>query len=228
MNSLRSALFSSTAAVLLCGLSHVADAAELDDATIRQMDATFADQRTRTSLTKRLRTSPILCTEVAPGQEICTWKITQRMSMWESLHEMVDTKYPVNVVCQVPMNDGSRSVGTCTIHARESIGSMRPPSRAKDRSRRLKKIEELKPKAWEVIDAYLTPLELSRLVGQGPTSCTLADDVRFCLWKATSQTEGHGLLADAIGTMKKVRLRCEMPADGSPRAKGSCRVEIGD
>jgi len=51
----------------------------------------------------------------------------------------------------------------------------------------------------------------------------------LCTWRATSGTYGHGTLAMSIGAdmSKKVRLRCQLPADGTPRAADSCNVEIG-
>ncbi|MHC4448388.1 MAG: hypothetical protein ACYSXF_11520 [Planctomycetota bacterium] len=76
----------------------------------------------------------------------------------------------------------------------------------------------------------VTLADLSRLVGAAPDECTAASGgLRFCLWRTTNRTFGHGTLAMWIGASKgkKIRLRCLLPDDGSPRRPGSCSAEVG-
>jgi hypothetical protein len=75
-----------------------------------------------------------------------------------------------------------------------------------------------------------TLLEISLLIGEAPDECSPAEPgIRVCLWRATSRTRGHGMLAATIEapSRKKLRLECRLPADGSAREPGSCKVEIG-
>ena len=90
--------------------------------------------------------------------------------------------------------------------------------------------EELARRAAAALAQARTPLEISRLVGAAPDQCVSPQPgVLACLWRATSRTQGHALLAATIEApqRKKLRLECRLPADGSARAPDSCRVEIG-
>ena len=71
--------------------------------------------------------------------------------------------------------------------------------------------------------------QLVSLMGAAPDSCAvLGDGTRGCAWFATSAVYGHGTLAFSLpaSTEDRVRMRCVLPADGSPRADGSCHLEV--
>jgi hypothetical protein len=52
--------------------------------------------------------------------------------------------------------------------------------------------------------------------------------MRSCSWLATGRTYGHGTLAVSLAApvREKIELQCALPADGTPRATGSCRVAV--
>jgi hypothetical protein len=92
--------------------------------------------------------------------------------------------------------------------------------------------ERVKREAHARIAAARTLVALSRLVGAAPDQCVpspLDPGRQVCLWRATSQTQGHGTLAVSVlaPLQKKVRMSCELPLDGGPRDADSCFVEEG-
>jgi hypothetical protein len=90
--------------------------------------------------------------------------------------------------------------------------------------------ERVSQRAQATLAQAGTLLEISHLVGAAPDECVSAGPgLRSCLWRATSRTLGHGMLAATIEapSRKKVRLEGRLPDGGTPRAAGSCKVEIG-
>jgi hypothetical protein len=74
-----------------------------------------------------------------------------------------------------------------------------------------------------------TLMQLVSLMGAAPDACVdLGDGTRGCAWLATSATYGHGTLAFSLpaSTEDMVRMRCALPTDGSPRARGTCHLEV--
>jgi hypothetical protein len=197
----------------------------------------LAAQRTRADLEVFLGRPPVRCIASRAGLELCAWQLGNRDREWKPLARSIDTRARVNVLCEVPADGSARAPGSCSVHPCESDHSPWAlpnlhPSRRGDASvadRRAAR-ERVARRAQATLDDARTLLEISLLVGEAPDECRSAQPgVRTCLWRATSRTHGHGMLAATIEAprRKKVRLECRLPADGTAREPGSCEVEIG-
>jgi hypothetical protein len=206
------------------------------DARARGADA-LAAQATRAELDAFLGQPPALCVASDAGLELCEWRLSSRDPAWTSLAASIGTDSRVNVLCEIPGGGAARAPGSCSVHPRRSarrgweipnlvVRKGSNQSRADRRAAR----ERLVRRAEAMLAEAETLVELSRLVGAAPDQCRgLESGTRSCLWRATSRTEGHGMLAASIlaPQRKKVRLECRLPAGGAPRGAGSCKVEIG-
>jgi len=197
----------------------------------------LAAQRTRGELVATLGRAADRCIPTTPGLELCEWALGNRDVAWKPLARSIDTRARINVLCELPEDGGARAPGSCSVYPRESdhapwaLPNLHPTRRgdASVAARRAAR-ERVTQRARETLAQARTLLELSRLVGAAPDECLpVAPGVRSCVWRATSRTLGHALLAATIEAprRKKVRLECLLPADGSPRAADSCEVEIG-
>jgi len=204
----------------------------------RAQDAdALAAQRTRAGLEAFLGAPAAHCVTDAGGLELCEWALGNRDAAWKTLARSIDTDSRINVLCELPPDRAARARGSCSVHARRSdqhdwtIPNLRPTKNSGGSvSERRAARERLIQRANAALAQARTLLELSRLVGAAPDECvTSQPGVRSCLWRATSRTQGHGLLAATIQapSRKKLRLECRLPADGGPRETGSCQVEIG-
>jgi hypothetical protein len=194
-------------------------------------------QRTRADLEVFLGGAPARCIASTAGLELCEWQLGDRASAWKPLARSIDTRARINVLCELPADGSSRAPGSCSAYPRESDHSPWAlpnlhPSRRGDASvadRRAAR-ERVAQRAEATLAQASTLLEISRLIGQAPDQCLPPQSgIRTCLWRATSRTLGHGMLAATIEAprRKKLRLECRLPADGSAREAGSCEVEIG-
>ena len=173
----------------------------------------------------------------ALGLRLCQWRLSNRDAGWETLAEAAHTPDRVNLLCEIPLDDAPRAPGSCAVFPRRSnraayeLGNIGtgPGARGRARARRAAK-QTYRARAVRELSQSRTLVELSLLVGAAPDSCTELDIKTWvCLWRANNYTLGHGTLAQSIGVnmRNKIRLRCALPADGSPRADGSCQVEVG-
>jgi len=206
------------------------------DAWTQEIDV-LAGQRTRAELVVFLGQAELRCVASSPGLELCEWPLGSRDPAWETLARSIDTGSRLNVLCELPADGSARAPGSCSLHPRRSdahpwrlpnlvptkySGKTRADLRA-DRERLVRRAEATLAQAR-------TLLEISRLLGAAPDQCVAAQPgVRTCLWRATSRTQGHGMLAASIEApqRKKLRLECLLPSDGTPREPGSCKVTIG-
>ena len=205
---------------------------------IRAQEAdVLAAQRTRAALEVFLGQPALRCIASNPGLELCEWPLGNRDPVWEPLARSIDTRSRINVLCEVPADGTARAPGSCSVHPRESdhrpwtIPNLQPTrhSGGTVADRRAAR-ERLVRRAEATLAQARTLLEISRLIGAAPDQCLSAPSgVRTCLWRATSRTQGHGMLAASIEAprRKKLRLECRLPADGNPREPGSCEVTIG-
>jgi hypothetical protein len=197
----------------------------------------LAAQRTRAELELALGQPPERCIPSTAGRELCQWALGDRDPAWKALARSIDTRARVIVLCELPAGTSARAPGSCSVYPRESNHSEWAfpnlhPTRRGDASvadRRAAR-ERVSQRAAAELAQARTLLELSGLVGAAPDQCVSAGPgMRSCLWRATSRTLGHGLLAATIEapSRKKVRLECRLPDDGAARAADSCKVEIG-
>jgi hypothetical protein len=153
--------------------------------------------------------------------------IGKRSDSWRTLAASVETGRQVNVVCELPVPEDSDARKACAVHPRESQRfdptsvpapnntdvAAPPPADRQSAARR-------------AIDSARTMRALSDIVGDVPDSCDeISATERRCSWRLSNKTRGFELVAAAVGTRKRVRLTCGLPADGSERAFGSCQAE---
>jgi hypothetical protein len=205
---------------------------------LAQDSEVLTGQRTRGELAAFLGAPALRCIASSPGLELCAWQLGDRDRAWKTLARSIDTRARVNVLCEIPADGSARAPDSCSVHPRESDHSPWAlpnlhPSRRGDASvadRRAAR-ERVARRAQATLDEARTLLEISVLIGEAPDQCqSTQPGIRTCLWRATSRTQGHGMLAATIEAprRKKVRLECRLPVDGTPREPGSCEVEIGD
>lgn len=197
----------------------------------------LAAQRTRAALEAALGAVPERCVASREGLELCQWSLGSRDAAWKALARSIDTDSRVNVLCELPADGGARAPGSCSVHPRRSDTdpwTLPNPRPTKNSTRSLADRRAARERLQRRADAMLgqarTLLEISLLIGQAPDQCVSPQPgVRTCLWRATSHTQGHAMLAATIDAprRKKLRLECRLPADASPRAPDSCRVEVG-
>jgi len=197
----------------------------------------LAAQRTRGDLMVALGRPADRCISTTAGLELCEWSLGNRDAAWKALARSIDTRARVNVLCELPDDGGARAPGSCSVYPRESDAATWAlpnlhPTRRGDSSVAARRAarESVAQRAEATLAQARTLLELSHLVGAAPDECRpVGPGLRSCLWRATSRTLGHGMLAATIEApqRKKLRLECLLPADGTARPPGSCKVEIG-
>jgi hypothetical protein len=197
----------------------------------------LAAQRTRVELDAFLGRPAARCIASSAGLELCEWQLGNRDAAWRPLARSIDTDSRINVLCEIPADGAARAPGSCWLYPRRSdhgpwtIPNLQPTksSGGSVADRRAAR-ERLVRRAEAALAQARTLLEISRLIGAAPDACVPAEPgARTCLWRATSRTWGHGMLAATIEAprRKKLRLECRLPADGGPRGADSCKVEIG-
>jgi hypothetical protein len=201
------------------------------------VEATMGDARTHAAIDDFVGHPPERCVRATERDEICAWLVTGRSPAWRPLAETIPTSDRLNLLCVVPTDGSPRAAASCSVHPRRSDRQRWSPSKqagaghkGKDRGpNRAQVRDELAQKAQGEIDDARTLADLSRLMGAAPDECLAAGDVQTCVWRATSQTFGHGLVAASIkaSMRKKVRLTCVVPLDGGPRGANSCTAVIG-
>jgi hypothetical protein len=189
--------------------------------------------RTKAELSFFIGGAPHSCLQATPEMELCEWHAGNPLPGWEPIAEAIQTSDRIALLCELPSDGSPRMADSCFAYPRRSNrGNYRVNRRTKGQSlgAYTKKKSELRRQTSEMLDSAHDMVELSVLVGAAPVACKPAADTdQTCKWLATKNTRGHGTLAVSIGADlgKKVRMSCVLPNDGSPRAPGSCVVEIG-
>ena len=176
------------------------------------------------------------CVGAPGGLEICSWWLSKQNKGWRPLAQALGTGDRLNLICALPVDETPRAEDSCSVHSqRSNRGYLHARLETKKGSGRPKVYNtaagpKLVAQARKLLAASRTALELSTLVGDAPTSCRIKKTRSYCNWLAHNGTYGHGTLAMiAMRTetdfSDKIRLTCMLPADGSPRAEGSCRAK---
>jgi|GEM_PF-2668578 len=209
-----------------------------DPSTDARVETLLAPIRDRDSLSRAFGRSTTRCFGVGSSWELCEWQLSRSDSGWHELASVMGVRDRISVLCVLPTNGNPRDPQSCTAHVRRSnrdrwrvsrpVGHLRRDHRP--RSNLYETRERYRDIATGMLDDARTLIALSRLLGQTPSSCVAKGAQLDCLWRATSQTWGHGTLATAAGfsDRKKLRLACRLPADGGLRGRNSCQIEIGD
>jgi hypothetical protein len=197
------------------------------------------EARNRAALRARLGAATERCVELDASFELCEWSLSNREAGWKAVADAIKTRDRVAVLCVVPTTDGDRQAGTCGAYAQRSNRSQfKPPGPGPGGNRKGARSsptavdrEEGQRIAQSWLDAAVDIVQMSRLLGAIPDVCMPpSGGERSCVWRATARTYGHGTIAASIkvGGSKKVRLHCQLPEDGTPRAPGSCSARVGN
>lgn len=186
----------------------------------------FYASHTAAELSSWIGSAPARCFPSGSGTELCGWVIGNRYESWRTLANSIETRRKVNVVCEVPVPQRSDAREACSVYARESerfdhgaisFSSASDVSAAGSADR--------SAAARRILDGARTMRELSDLVGNVPDDCAeVSATERSCFWRLGNQSRGFDLVGAAVGSKKRVRLTCRLPADGSPRAVGTCQA----
>ncbi len=196
----------------------------------------MGDLRTRPEIDGFVGHAPERCTPASPRDELCTWLLTGRDAAWRPLASMLGSSDRLNLLCVVPRDSGARAPGSCSVHPRRSDRRRWSPApqsgaaqKRQARHHQTESREEFAVRAQAEIAQASDLAALSRLVGDAPDQCSPADAALVCVWRASNQTYGHGILAASIqaSVRKKVRMSCVLPDDGSARDADSCAVVVG-
>jgi hypothetical protein len=200
------------------------------------VNAVLAPTQGRDGITGFVGAPPAVCLASSPRAELCEWKMGRREPGYAPVARAIGTDDYINLLCELPTDGRPRASDACSAHPQRSnrMSWSLPPRSARKGSRPVESREVLRSRfqrqAEEAIAGAVTLVDLSRLMGAAPSECTaFSASTRFCLWRTTNRTFGHGTLAMWIKASKgkKIRLRCALPDDGSPRQPGSCSAEVG-
>ena len=201
------------------------------------VNAVLAPAQGRDGITGFVGAPPSVCLASSPMTELCEWHMGRRESGYASVARAIGSDDYISLLCELPTDGRPRANDACSAYPRRSnrmAWSVPSSAGGKGSQRRVESREVLRSRyqsqADEAIAGAVTLVELSRLMGAIPSECTAASaGTRFCLWRTTSRTFGHGTLTAWIKASrgKKIRLRCVLPDDGSPRQPGSCSAEVG-
>jgi hypothetical protein len=201
------------------------------------VDGVLAAYPRKADLSGFVGASPVACLPASARTELCEWQAGHAEAGWRDLAAAIATGDRVNLICELPLDGTRRAPGSCTVHPRRSnrYAWRLPRTHGPGASTGTREAARLRREYFETADRWMraarTLPELSRLMGSLPEPCRDGPGAtRVCLWRTTRHTPGHGTLAVWIGAdkSKKIRLECTLPADGGPRAPGSCDAEVGD
>jgi hypothetical protein len=200
------------------------------------VNAVLAPAQGRDGITGFVGAPPAICLASSPRTELCEWKMGRRERGYAAVARAIASSDYINLLCELPTDGRPRENDACGAYPqRSNRRSWSIPTRsARKGSGPVTSREVLRSRyqsqADEAIAGAVTLVDLSRLMGAAPSECTAASaGTRFCFWRTTARTYGHGTLAMWIraSTGKKIRFRCVLPDDGSPRQPESCSAEVG-
>ena len=190
----------------------------------------LAAYRTRNEMTLFVGAEPAACQSVSEKSEICVWRLSDRQSGWRPLSLALDTGDRLNLICEFPVEGGSRGDDSCSVHAQRSnrgyYGSLLDDDEGEDGG--IAGRAAARAAAQKLLDDATTAFELSTLMGDAATDCHRASSQIMCIWRTTRSTYGQGTLAMIADTSfrYKMRLTCQLPLEGGRRASDSCAVQV--
>lgn len=216
------------AAALLvgCALGALGCATE---APITQTTSHVLDpHRTHADLQRFLGTRRLSCVHSRPGYELCGWRLGDRDTAWPILARSLGTEYQLNVVCDLPTDDGPRERDSCHVFPRVALPFEVALRRAAPDVAAGSGVEATRAgEAARALERAITLLDLSLLVGSGPGECLRKSRThQLCRWQSSNQTPGHALIAAVIDEDRRVVLACRIPYDNAPRDPHSCEVSL--
>ncbi len=78
-------------------------------------------------------------------------------------------------------------------------------------------------KVLEILEGSNTRRQLERILGNAPTRCIASvPGLKSCAWELSKQQSGWQPLSHALSTHRRVTVICDLPDDGSERARSAC------
>jgi len=202
--------------------------------SVERVRPVLAPYRTELDLIEFTGGIPDHCVEAPGALEICRWRLSKQEKGWRPLARALGTGDRLNLVCALPMDETPRAEDSCGVHSqrsnRNSVHLDTYKGKGKPKSYGPPNYRKLRNQAQRLLAVSRTAFELSTLVGDAPNICRIKKTRSYCSWLTDNHTYGHGTLAMIAMTTEidfsdKIRLTCMLPADGSPRAEGSCTAK---
>jgi hypothetical protein len=183
------------------------------------VDQLLSAARTQTLISGSVGNGAGWCIRSSDHRTLCAWSLRSGTAGWKRLAGAIKADTDLTLLCELPIDGAPREVGSCT--ASPKLSHRWGPAHAA--------LDDRQRNAQARIDSARTLLELSRLAGVLPRRCASASGgTQICVWHTTGQVYGHFTVASSIraNLVKKTRLVCTLPFDGSARTEGSCHAEI--
>ena len=238
IHATRLLLFSSMLFVPMLGPASTATSETSDESNLSGPDPQPAISSILRSATTRFELSyffgskPAECTAVNDQTEICHWNVANLQLAWEQLAVELETKYEINVVCELPRREKDRSPDACSAHrhlAERTRAAIREYGIRGD-------FDRVARAASERLRDSKTPIEMSRTLGQAPSFCEASKAAGLhCGWIVTKNATGHDDVMMSAGLSRQafelawynqpaISIDCRFPIDGNPRRPDSCRM----
>lgn len=193
----------------------------------------FTHARTLAAIRTVVEKAPADCFESRPDFMVCGWELSKRDSAWSRLAEVIKTRHPIGIVCELPRDGTNREIGSCRGWGRKRIRFFD----ALERGRRILDFTESasvenppsQPSqattARTLLDHARSIRSLSFVVGEPPHACLRRSAERqLCRWHLGNRSVGYELVAATINTKAAVTLSCPFRYDGTPLDPGTCQV----
>ena len=174
----------------------------------------LAQANTKAALSETLEMPPTICVTSRAEYEICSWSGISSGDVWYALSQLVNTRDPVNMVCEVPADGGPRDRGSCDIHPRRAQGDPDPSEAGREA-------------AAQQLSAATGMREVIALVGDAPDHCAREEyAMQSCSWRATKEHQGWPVLASLGATEGPVDLACRFSLETGAVASEGCAVRV--
>ena len=167
-----------------------------------EVNAVLAPAQGRDGITGFVGAPPSVCLATSPWAELCEWKMGRREPGYTAIARAIRSDDYINLLCELPTDGSPRASDACSAYPQRSnrMSWSLPARSGRKGSRPVESREVLRSRyqseADEAIAGAVTLVDLSRLMGAAPSECTaVSAGTRFCLWRTTSRTFGHGTLA---------------------------------
>jgi hypothetical protein len=173
--------------------------------------------------------APKGCINGSEAVEVCEWQLSTSAKGWDPLHDAIDSRKPISLICALPVDGSERLPASCSARPQESNKRMFETENIKTaKGVTTEEVEEVYQRlAQSWIEEARTLGSMSKLVGGLPTGCrSNARGEQVCIWYLDKHFYGNGTVAMSLGARlgSKVELRCIFPTDGRPRGEDSCEA----
>ncbi len=185
-----------------CG-GYAAPTTLAESTTLEQLDAFAGGEAER-------------CVFSAPNHQLCTWLVRDTAPGFGVLSQMTGSTAELNLVCELPIDGGTRAENSCMAHPRATqsfarTGELPPVGAAGARE-----------SAETALATATTVVSLSHLLGDAPDRCRTGPGFQTCQWIIQIGEPGYDRISAISEAGESIVLECELPLDGSARQGDSC------